>query len=218
MVEVTHIPSGKWFLQIPSRLLSRCNKLGVYRKRWLRYILFDRTSILFVEQDVMSTQYTVSWCLFHFCLYNARRGWVKSSLYGSLWFLFVGFTAVKNTFCLSLLRILTSRYQSWVCDRVWTDCTSNMINVLEDIVRNWTPCHAVQDQWDCVLNDLEELGDEGFLVLTDQYSIETFSCCLRLLPSCSSIHFIRPILRVLKFIPMIIFQSPEFDRSIFFSR
>ena len=36
--------------------------------------------------------------------------------------------------------------------------------------------------------NLEELGCKEFLVLTDQYSIEFFSCCLRLLPSCSSTH------------------------------
>ena len=45
--------------------------------------------------------------------------------------------------------------------------------------------------WDCVLNDLEELEELGckeFLVLTDQHNIEIFSCCLRLLPSCSSTH------------------------------
>ena len=41
---------------------------------------------------------------------------------------------------------------------------------------------------DCVLNDLEELESKEFLVLTGQYSIEIFSCFLRLLPSCSSIH------------------------------
>ena len=34
----------------------------------------------------------------------------------------------------------------------------------------------------------EELGGKEFLVLTDQYSIEIFSCCLRLLSSCSSTH------------------------------
>ena len=39
---------------------------------------------------------------------------------------------------------------------------------------------------DFVLDDLEELGDKEFLVLMDQYNIEIFSCCLRLLPSCSS--------------------------------
>ena len=40
----------------------------------------------------------------------------------------------------------------------------------------------MKDQWDCVLNDLEELGDKEILVLTDQYKIEIFSCFLRLLP------------------------------------
>ena len=33
---------------------------------------------------------------------------------------------------------------------------------------------------------LEELEGKEFLVLTDQYSIEIFSCCLRLLPVYSS--------------------------------
>ena len=40
---------------------------------------------------------------FHFCLYDARRGLVKSSSCGSLWSLFMGFTAVKDTVCLTLL-------------------------------------------------------------------------------------------------------------------
>ena len=51
-----------------------------------------------------------------------------------------------------------------------------------------THCPAVQDQWDCVLSDLEELGGKEFLVLADKHSIEIFSCCCRLLPFCSSIH------------------------------
>ena len=38
----------------------------------------------------------------------------------------------------------------------------------------------MKDQWDCVLNDLEELRDKQFLVLMDQYKIEIFSCFLRL--------------------------------------
>ena len=44
----------------------------------------------------------------------------------------------------------------------------------------------MKDQWDCVLNDLEELGDKEFLVLTSQYNVEIFSCSLRLLLLCSS--------------------------------
>ena len=46
-------------------------------------------------------------------------------------------------------------------------------------------CPVVKDQWDCVLNDLEELGDKEFLLM-DQYNIEIFSCFLRLLPLYSS--------------------------------
>ena len=45
----------------------------------------------------------------------------------------------------------------------------------------------MKDQWDFVLNDLEELGDKKFLVLTSQYNIEIFSHGLRVLPFCSSI-------------------------------
>ena len=41
-----------WFLQIPSQQLSRYNKLGVYRGGWLHYILFDTTSILYVQHAV----------------------------------------------------------------------------------------------------------------------------------------------------------------------
>ena len=44
----------------------------------------------------------------------------------------------------------------------------------------------MNDQWDCVLNDLEELGDKEFLVLMDPYNIEIFSCGLRLQPFYSS--------------------------------
>ena len=47
-------------------------------------------------------------------------------------------------------------------------------------------CPVMKDQWDCVLNDLEELGGKEFLVLMDRYNIEIFSCFLRLLPLCSS--------------------------------
>ena len=52
VVEVTNIPSGIWVLQISSQSLSRYIKLGVYRRGWLRSILFDGSSILFVEQVV----------------------------------------------------------------------------------------------------------------------------------------------------------------------
>ena len=45
---------------------------------------------------------------------------------------------------------------------------------------------SMKDPWDCVLNDLEELRDQEFLVLMDQCNIEIPSRHLRLLPFCSS--------------------------------
>ena len=45
----------------------------------------------------------MSWCHFHFCLYDARRGLVKSTSCRSLWSSFMGFTAVKSTVSLSLI-------------------------------------------------------------------------------------------------------------------
>ena len=49
---------------------------------------------------------------------------------------------------------------------------------------------AVKDRWDGVLSDLEQLGGKEFLVLTSQYTVVIFSCCLRTLP-----YFIRPMSR-----------------------
>ena len=46
-------------------------------------------------------------------------------------------------------------------------------------------CPVMKNQWDCVMNDLEELGGKEFL-LKDRYNIEIFYCFLLLLPLCSS--------------------------------
>ena len=61
-----------------------------------------------------------------------------------------------------------------------------MISVLEEIVSELIHCPVMKDQRNCVLNDLEELGDKEFLVRMDQYNIEICSCFLRLLPLNSS--------------------------------
>ena len=45
---------------------------------------------------------------------------------------------------------------------------------------------VMKDQWDCGLNDLEELGGKEFLVLMNQYNTDFFSCFLLLLPLYSS--------------------------------
>ena len=42
----------------------------------------------------------------------------------------------QEEYCLSLARILISRYQSIVDDRMKIERTSNMVNVLEEVARN----------------------------------------------------------------------------------
>ena len=100
----------------------------------------------------------------------------------------MGFTAVKNTVCLSLLEFCPPA----INPEFLIECTLTLhIQYDKSTRRNCsesTHCPAVKDQWDCVLNDLEELEGKEFLVLTGQYNIEIFYCCLRLLPSCSSLH------------------------------
>ena len=80
----------------------------------------------------MSTQNTASWCLFHeLCKYCARRGTFKSRFLK----VFVPESSDrKNT--VSLPRILASKYQSIVDDRIRVKRTSNMVNKMEESARN----------------------------------------------------------------------------------
>ena len=48
----------------------------------------------------------------------------------------IGSTGRKNTVCLSVVQILQSKYQSRIDDEMQIDCTSDMINVLEEVARN----------------------------------------------------------------------------------
>ena len=74
----------------------------------------------------------------------------------------------------------------------------------------------MKDQWDCVLNDREELGDKEFLVLMDQYNVEIFSR-FRLLPLYSST-FHQTNVESTQIRSDDNLKSPLFNRSIFFSR
>ena len=86
----------------------------------------------------------------------------------------MGFTDVKKYVCLSLLEFcppgINPEFVMECMHIQYHKCTRRNCPELSH-------CPGVKDQWDCVLNDLEELG---------QYSIEIFYCCLRLLPFCSS--------------------------------
>ena len=61
--------------------------------------------------------------------------------------------------CLSVAQILSSRYQSWI----WRNLNWPHIQHVKCTRRNClesTYCPEVNYQWDCVLNDLEELRDK----------------------------------------------------------
>ena len=176
---------------------------------------FDRTSILSVEQTVYrpNTQCFDVFSTFS-ALYHARCGWVKSSLYGSLCSLSMGFTAVQNTVCLLAQNfVLPVSILNWWWNVNWLHirydkCTRRNRSEL-------IHCPWMKDRWDCVLNDLEEeLGGKEFLVLVDRYNIETFLVSSAFLPLYSSTYQCWDRTKSWK----IILQSPEFNRSIFFSR
>ena len=185
--------SGVWFLQIQSQLPPSHNKLGVYRRGWMRSILFNRTPILSVEQAVHRPNTLYLGALSTFACTMQDVVWsdhAQLDLDDSYaWdFLCMGVTAVKNTVCLSLLEFCLPLS----IPNLWWSV--NWLHIPHDkctrrICSESRHCSVVKDQRDCVLNDLEELeGKKKILVVTGQYSIEIFYCCLRLLPYCSSIH------------------------------
>ena len=89
----------------------------VVKDDFVRSCLIELQSFPLSKLDIDPVHHV--WGLFHvFCLYHARRGSVKSSLYGSLCSLSMGFTAVKNTVLSFPTWILSSRCQSWICDGV----------------------------------------------------------------------------------------------------
>ena len=102
----------------------------------------------------------------------------------------------KFVLLLSILNLLWS--VNWLHIRCGTCTRRNRSEFIH--------CLVMKDQWDCVLNDLEELGDKEILFLMDQYKIESFLVSSDFLPLYSSL-FIRPMLRLHKIVPMILLYS-----------
>ena len=118
-VEVIHILSRIWCLQIPSQQLSGYNKLAVCRKGWLRSILFGgtfnylslsklnidpihRILVSLSTSSARTMQDVVWWSQAHADLCDLVHG-IHS----------------RKEHCLSFPAwILSSRYQSWICDGV----------------------------------------------------------------------------------------------------
>ena len=101
----------------------------------VRSCLLELKSFLLSKFDVDPKHRILSF--FHvFCLYHAKRGSFRSILFGSLCSLFIGSTDVKNTVCLLLKFCPPGINPEFVMECKLIDCTSNVINVLEEIVRN----------------------------------------------------------------------------------
>ena len=166
-------------------------------------IAFDRVwSHLnpFFWASLMSTQYTTSSCLFHtFSLYQGRRGASKLIASESFCSLFIGSTGVKNTVCL-LLKFCPPGINPDFTMECKLIAHPTMINVLEENLPEQRHCPVMKDRWDCVLNDLGELGGTRFLLAFCHSTLQ---------------HFIRPMLRSHKFVPKKIFTLQKFNGSIF---
>ena len=159
---------------------------------------------LFCWASCISTQYTVSWCLLHFSLLPCKKWCIQVNVI-RIFVFFVHRIHRRKEYSLSFAQIFVLPVSIL---NLWWSVNWLHIRCGKCTRRNcWelTHCLVVKDQWDCVLNDLEELGDKEFLVLMDQYNIEIFSCFLR--PFCHSTLplLIRPMSRNLKFVPKIIF-------------
>ena len=125
----------------------------------------------------MWTKYTVFWCFFHtFCFYEARHGAFKSISSGSVFL--VHWIHRRDEYRLSVVQIVTSSCQSWI-DGVQIDCTSCVMNVLEEIVRKWD----IVQKWK--INETASWmtlkSSEIKNLWSWWYNSEIFSCFLRLL-------------------------------------
>ena len=164
--------------------LSGFNRLGVFREGWWRSIASDRTLIPSLEQVWCrpNTQcFDVSSMLYAGIVHDAV---LPSRLCQDPYGLSIGSTSRKNTVCLLLkfcppginpelmmeCKLIT--HPTWYM--YWKSCSE------------LPHCPVVRDQWDCVLNDLEELGDKECRVLKNQYNTEIFPWYLSLLPLYSS--------------------------------
>ena len=155
-------------------------------ENWLCSILFDRTSILFVEQAVYRPSTPYLGALSTFACKMPDVVWSNQALLD-----------LDDSYWDSRLWRIPSVCPCWnfvlpeSILNLWWSVNWPHIQYNKCTRRNCSEsihCPVMKDQWDCVQNDLEELESKEFLVLTGQYSIEIFYCCLRLLPSCSSIH------------------------------
>ena len=129
--------------------------------------------------------------------------------------LFVSGINQKKEHCLSLAWILTSKYQSIVDERMKIKKHIQSGKYVGRVHSELSHCLVMKDQWDYVLNVLEELGNRE-LFLKYQCSTDISFLLLLLLPSMpSNDHQTNTVF--VEIIPKIILNFPELNSSVVFS-
>ena len=166
-----------WFLlQFPSEQLSGYNRLWIafdwtlilsFEQFWCRpnTPCFDVSSMLYactVQDAVLPSRFSQDLCVLHPKDPQARR--------------------IPSVFPCTNFVLPISILNLW-----WS---VNWLHIQQHKCTRWnrselTHRPVMKDQWHCVLNDLEELGDKESL-LKNQYNTEIYFCFLLLLPWCSS--------------------------------
>ena len=165
----------------------------------------------FLWASFMSTQYTVFWCFFTLSANTKQDAvhpsqshpdlCVPCSLDPQTW-------RIPSVFC-SKFVLLVAILNSWSINWLLIQCGKCTRTNRSELIHH----RVMKDQWDCVLNDLEELGDKEFLLLMEQYNNEIFSCFLRLLSLYSSTFHQTNVELETSFRKFL--ESREFNRSFF---
>ena len=123
--------------------------------------------------------------------------------------LFVSRISRQEEYCLSLYCILTSKYQSIVDDRMKIKGTSNKVNVLEDVVLQYSIIKI--DSWMSLKSsEMNNYSWNVSAVLKSPFCPSSF--CQASFPS-----IVRPIRNLCKLTLKMFLNSPEMNRSIIFS-
>ena len=148
-------------------------------------------------------------CMVHDAVHSSRSYQERSS-----WFLSMGSTSIKKSVCL-YLNILTSKYQSRIDDGMQIDCTSDMINVLDEVARNnvFVLNRRINNTSSWMTLKTSEVQDYSWRISTRLVNfLVSSSSCHAFLPLA-----FRPMKAIWEIFLKIIFNSPELNRSTIFS-
>ena len=145
----------------------------------------------------------------------SRSTWYREVNMFKIFMIFVSWINKQEEHCLSSDQILASKYQSIVDNRMKIERASDVVDVMEYSTLNY--CIALQNMinetasWMALKSS--ELQDCSWWISTVLVSLlVSSSSCHAFLPL-----FVRPMMTIQEVFLKIVFDSPEFNRSIIFS-